>query len=107
MPSDSLFILLELQVQTGKSRVIQAITKYSERTLQRNSLLILAPSGIAVANIGGSTIHSACGLGVNDQLFDGHENLSKEAKAMLQKRWEKIEYFIIDEISMIGKSCYR
>ena len=104
-PPSQLLLYLPGAGGTGKSRVIQAITEYFQRTGQRATLLILAPTGIAAANISGSTIHSVCGFGFNDR-EDGKRMDSPTGKALhnLQERWAKIEYVIIDEVSMIGQT---
>jgi len=87
---------------TGKSRVIKSICEYFERINKRETLLVLAYTGIAASNISGSTIHSVCGLSFGED--DRRSNKpTGSTLAQLQDRWSKVEYVIIDEISMIGQ----
>ncbi|CAG8662930.1 22092_t:CDS:10, partial [Cetraspora pellucida] len=88
---------------TGKSRVIHAICLYFENILQCHTLLILAPTGIAAANVYDSTIHSACkfGFGENSKKLSA---LTEESLQQLQELWSEIEYVIINEISKIGQN---
>ncbi|CAG8744733.1 3719_t:CDS:2 [Dentiscutata erythropus] len=88
---------------TGKSRVIQAICSYFEYTLQSDKLIVLAPTGIAAVNICGNTIHSACGFGFNEG-GNNYSNFSNEYKCQLQECWSKIEYAILDELSIVGQN---
>ncbi|CAG8661901.1 17086_t:CDS:2 [Cetraspora pellucida] len=66
-------------------------------------LLVLAPTGIAATNIYGYTIHSACGFG-----FETYKknNLAGEHLKQLQEIWSKIQYVIIDKISMIESTFF-
>jgi ATP-dependent exoDNAse (exonuclease V) alpha subunit len=89
---------------TGKSTVIKAICDYFERIDKRDTLLIFAYTGIAASNISGSTLHSVCGFGFGN---DGKQTdrLSGAANGAAPKNlWSKIEYAIIDEISVIGQT---
>jgi len=87
---------------TGKTKVIQSIVNYFERTSQRNTLVVLAPTGVAAASICGRTIHSACGFGFGED--DKKTNFpTGDLLRRQQEIWAKIEYVIIDEISMIGQ----
>jgi len=58
----------------GKSRVIQAIKAFFQRTGCRNQLLVSATTGTVAKLIAGSTIDSLCGLGrgkgINMEEFD-------------------------------------
>ncbi|CAG8812666.1 22307_t:CDS:2, partial [Cetraspora pellucida] len=62
-----------------------------------------APTGIAATNICRSTIHSACKLGFSKN-SKNTTILSEESLHQLQETWSKIEYVIIDEISIISQS---
>jgi PIF1-like helicase len=87
---------------TGKSTVIKAICDYFDRIGKRDTLMVLAFTGIAASNISGSTLHSVCGLGFGKD-GEGNDHLTGAALAQLQARWSKVEYAIIDEISVIGQ----
>lgn len=88
---------------TGKSRVIKAICDYFMCIGKRDTLLLLAPTGIAAANISGGTIHSLCGISYGDRKRTKEKPSSEEAQKRLEARWAKIEYVIIDEVSMLGQ----
>lgn len=87
---------------TGKTTVIKAICDYFDAIGKRDTILVLAYTGIAASNISGSTIHSMCGFGFGKE-GQKREHLSGTTLAQLQERWSKIEYVIIDEISTIGQ----
>ncbi|CAG8441197.1 2797_t:CDS:2 [Scutellospora calospora] len=92
-----------LEIRTGKFRVIHAICSYFEHTLQSNTLIVLAPTGIVAVNICRSTIHSACKFSFDESL-NTHSNLSEESLYQLQEYWSTIEYAMIDETSMIEQN---
>ncbi|CAG8576392.1 8887_t:CDS:2 [Cetraspora pellucida] len=77
---------------TVKFRVIKAVIAYFDYVSLCHTLLVLAPTRIAVANVYGSTIHSACGFGFNK---NGKKSatLAKETLQQLQD----VEYVILDE----------
>ena len=50
---------------TGKLQVIKALTSSFERQNESHHIIITAPTGTAVALVGGSTYHSI--LGINDE----------------------------------------
>ncbi|KJZ68959.1 hypothetical protein HIM_11656 [Hirsutella minnesotensis 3608] len=84
---------------TGKSRIIDATLKdvFTARN-QPHLLQITGTSGSSAAQIGGTTIHSACGL-------DSHRDPNKppppfsEAKKWI---WKQKLVLVIDEVSMLG-----
>lgn len=47
---------------TGKSRVIGAIRNFFKAILREDEIVVLATTGVAADNIGGSTIHSLLAL---------------------------------------------
>ena len=80
----------------GKSLVTRAIVGFFKHTLPdwHNKIAIVAPTGIAAMHIGGTTYHSATGIGV--------PQLSSDFKRMwgrkeVVRRWEVI---LLDEVSM-------
>ena len=64
---------------------------------------ITASTGIAATHINGRTIHSWCGMGIEQNLSDEQiERLTEK-----EHLWERIKYakvLIIDEISMLNAS---
>eukprot|EP01080_Neovahlkampfia_damariscottae_P005800 gene5800-9623_t len=90
---------------TGKSHVLREIVKQLKREYSSDSIAIVAPTGIAALNIGGTTLHSFAGIGLG--------NLEKEKllKSVQQKkfnvkRWNNTEILIIDEISMLSGELF-
>ena len=80
---------------TGKSWVIDTLHKIFHTQQQSHRLRLAAYTGVAARNILGMTLHSA--LCLNKQ-----NKRSAKAKADLIAMWRKIDYLIIDEVSMIG-----
>ncbi|KAM4066710.1 PIF1-like helicase [Hirsutella rhossiliensis] len=83
---------------TGKSRIIDALKDVFAARNQPHLLQITGTSGSSAAQIGGTTIHSACGL-------DSHRDPNKppppfsEAKKWI---WKQKLVLVIDEVSMLG-----
>ncbi|CAG8602697.1 2590_t:CDS:2 [Cetraspora pellucida] len=88
---------------TGKTKVVQSVISYFEYTFQHYKIIVLAPTGIAAAIISGYTIHSTCGFDFEDYCKND-ATATGDTLRKLQEFWKNIEYVIIDEISMIGKS---
>ncbi len=82
---------------TGKSQVLKAVTKFFEDIGQSGQIVLLAPTGSAAAQIGGSTYHSY--LGINDK---NTQQASATTIARLRQKLDKVKYVFIDEVSMIS-----
>ena len=54
-------------------------------------------TGSAVCNVGGSTLHGALNLAPTRSGLIGGKN-----KADLKKIWRSVDYFLIDEVSMLS-----
>ena len=78
---------------TGKSQVIKALTSFFERQNESHHIIITAPTGTAVALVGGSTYHSI--LGINDK------SGSSISMAKVRTRLNGADYMFLDEVSMI------
>ena len=85
------FIYLTGAAGTGKTTLI-------ERVLDENNLkkIVVAPTGVAALNIGGSTINSAFRIG-----FDIFPQIQESNDPRFKKLLKKLELLIIDEISMV------
>ncbi|KAF8204730.1 hypothetical protein BJ912DRAFT_825534, partial [Pholiota molesta] len=84
---------------TGKSRVIQALKEFFTRRGQKRRFRLASYTGVAARNISGMTVHSA--LCLNQRSKSGAQSKTKRD---LVAMWEGVDYFFIDEISMIGCS---
>ena len=80
---------------TGKSWLIDALRNYFHTQNQDYRLRLASYTGVASRNIQGMTLHSA--LCLNKQ-----NKRSAKAKMNLIAMWRKVNYLIIDEVSMIG-----
>ena len=59
---------------------------------------VTATTGLAATHLGGTTIHSWSGIGINDELYPGFDdNISKGRREII----EKTDILIIDEVSML------
>ena len=83
---------------TGKSTFVHTLLKYTKKTI-----VLLAPTGIAAVNIGGSTIHSFFQL--DPKLLHQHHTgfQSKQIHDLL----EKVDTILIDEISMVRADVFQ
>jgi hypothetical protein len=80
---------------TGKSRVIKAFTRFLAKIKLRHTLRIGAITGVAAANVDGSTISSMLKFG---------KSLGARSRATtdLRKEFQDVNIFFIDEISFVG-----
>ncbi len=80
---------------TGKSRIIDALREFFHIQHEDHRIRLASYTGVAAKNIRGMTLHTALSL---NQL----NRRSSKAKADLISMWQKVDYLVIDEISMIG-----
>jgi len=83
---------------TGKSRIIDALKRVFAARDQIHLLQITSTSGSAAAQIGGSTVHSACAL-------DTHRSPNKQLPLFSEAKkwaWKQKLVFVIDKVSMLG-----
>lgn len=83
---------------SGKTFLINSYIKYLKD--HDVDIGITASTGIAATHMGGVTIHSWAGIGVNAYL-DESEIEAMAEKPYLSKRFEKVKVLIIDEVSML------
>ena len=85
------FIYLTGAAGTGKTTLIEKVV--NECGLKK---IIVAPTGVAALNIGGSTINSAFRIG-----FDTFPIIQESNDPRFKKLLKKLDLLIIDEVSMV------
>lgn len=84
---------------TGKSRIVDALRDVFTARGQPHRLQITGTSGSAVAQIGGTTLHSACGLDIHRSHNKQQPPMFSEAKKWM---WKQKLALVIDEVSLLG-----
>ena len=92
---DQLFLYVKGEGGVGKSQVIKALQLGYSMLDRSQELAIIAPTGAAANNIGGSTIHTAL-------------SINKDGKSSTKMRgpWTQQTALIIDEISMLDLKMF-
>ncbi len=85
------FIYLTGAAGTGKTTLLEAVKAELEK-----KMIVVAPTGIAALNIGGTTINSGFRIG-----FDTFPEITKSKDPRFNKLLKKLELLIIDEVSMV------
>ena len=80
---------------------LNKLLSYSTNTLEKERVLLLAPTGIAAVNIAGSTIHSALKIPLHD-FGKNVSRLSDSNRSALRQLLSDISLSIIDEVSMVS-----
>ena len=93
----------------GKSHLLktvyQLVTKlllYRSGDLDKPSVLVLAPTGVAAINMNGTTIHSGLKIHCCGKLFP----IIDTNRAILRNKYSQVELVIIDEISMVSSKLF-
>lgn len=89
-------VLLTGQAGSGKTWVINEFVKQAKR--KHKKIVVTATTGLASSHIGGQTIHSWSGMGLDDHLHDDYIYTMSETR---KKEIRKVDILIIDEISMM------
>ena len=89
--SDQQFIFLTGAAGTGKTTLLERVK--NQLSLKK---MVVAPTGIAALNIGGTTINSAFRIG-----FDTIPVITKSKDPRFVKLLKNLELLIIDEVSMV------
>ena len=85
------FIFLTGAAGTGKTTLLESIKHEVDK-----KKIVVAPTGIAALNIGGTTINSAFRIG-----FDTIPKVNKSEDPAFRKLLKNLELLVIDEISMV------
>lgn len=89
-------VLLTGPAGAGKTFVLNQFIKLAKS--EGKHVSVTATTGLAATHLGGTTIHSWSGIGVNDELPQGFaEHMSKARREII----EKTDVLVIDEISML------
>ena len=95
--SSPLRIIVSGTAGTGKSYLIHCL-----RLLLGDKLRVVAPTGVAVYNVHGSTLHSLLCLPTKAEFKD----LQGETLKKLQQALDGVSYIVIDEMSMMGRKLF-
>jgi ATP-dependent DNA helicase PIF1 len=89
-------VLLTGPAGAGKTFVLNQFIRLSKH--EGKHVSVTATTGLAATHLGGTTIHSWAGIGVNDELPQGFaDHIAKGRREII----EKTDVLIIDEISML------
>jgi ATP-dependent DNA helicase PIF1 len=88
----------------GKSFLIHMIKKAWIRC--KREFWLTATTGVAAVNLGGTTIHSASGLGVPAPGITPKEAFDKMS-SFVKKNWKACQSIILDEISMMDPEYFK
>src|SRR5690606_25598967 len=89
-------VLLTGPAGAGKTHALNQFIKLAKH--EGKHVSVTATTGLAATHLGGTTIHSWAGIGVNDYLPQGFaEHIAKGRREII----EKTDVLIIDEISML------
>ena len=91
----------------GKSHLIKTVSQWTDNILRKGkdrdnpdfpTVMLLAYTGVAAKNIGGTTFHSGLSYNYGPEL---HE-FTKEKLDLTRKQLENVELVIVDEFSMVS-----
>jgi ATP-dependent DNA helicase PIF1 len=97
------FLIVHGGAGTGKSTLIKIVSQWTKKLLEKpggdldSPYVIAAPTGMAAANIGGSTLHTAFKLNFGFS----YKYLSDRNRDSLRTIFKNVKLLIIDEFSMI------
>jgi ATP-dependent DNA helicase PIF1 len=89
-------VLLTGQAGSGKTWTINEFVKQAKK--KHKKIVVTATTGLASSHIGGQTIHSWSGMGLDDHLHDDYIYTMSETR---KREIRKTDILIIDEISMM------
>lgn len=98
-------VLISGSAGTGKSFLTRHIIRNLKQQKGANNIGVVAPTGIAAANINGTTIHAWAGIGIGD---GDATVLIKKARGNRPafNRWKTARALVIDEISMLDGELF-
>ncbi len=103
-PDKAPLVIVSGGAGTGKSHTINVLEQIVERILRKAGdelncpyILKAAPTGVAAANISGTTLHSALSFSFGSN----YESLSDKKRDLKRNELKNLQFLIVDEISMI------
>ena len=103
-PDKAPLVIVSGGAGTGKSHTINVLEQTVERILRKAGdelncpyILKAAPTGVAAANISGTTLHSALSFSFGSN----YESLSDKKRDLKRNELKNLQFLIVDEISMI------
>jgi len=89
-------VMLTGPAGSGKSYLLSKFVNKARR--QRKKVVVTATTGLAAAHLGGQTIHSWSGMGLDNKLHEDYTYMMSEGRKKLIR---KTDVLIIDEVSMM------
>lgn len=88
---------------TGKSYLLQKLIILLQEKHGKKRVGITSTSGIGAEIIGGTTLHSFLGIGIDSDLTEEEllERILSTRSSYARKNWRRTRVLIIDEISML------
>ena len=84
------------------SNAISKTLLYHFKEPEKLRIILLGPTEISVANIGGTTIHSGLGIKPGIKLL----GLNDKSKVALRNRLTGVKFLILDELSMVSNDLW-
>jgi hypothetical protein len=91
---------------TGKSKILQTITKAFKDRQCQCMLVKAAYTGVAASLIEGKTTHIIGGMSGKSGRFSTDDSITDETRSKLGRFWEHRHYLAVDEMSMIAKDFF-
>ena len=93
----------------GKSHLIRAVYQSAVKTFrcvnnnpELPTVLLMAPTGVAAVNIGGTTINTA--LAIPKDIGDNITAMSDQKKTQMRLMLKELKLLILDEVSMVSNT---
>lgn len=84
--------------------MLRNVTK--DLSVSCQEFFVTGSTGIAAANIGGSTIHSFAGVGTRTKSANELVTSIKNNALALLQRWKSCQIMVIDEVSMLSRALF-